>query len=107
MTSEAVVLVDEDNQVLGTMPKADVHGETTPLHRGFSCFIFRARDGHLLLQQRSAKKKTWPLSWSNSCCGHPDLTESAVQAARRRLNYELGLQPIVLIEAATASPGTA
>lgn len=77
-----------------------MHGETTPLHRGFPCFIFRARDWHLLLQQRSARKRTSPLTWSNSCCGHPDRTESAVQAARRRFKYELGLEPTLLVEAA-------
>ena len=50
MTQEAVVLVDEENRVLGTMPKVDVHQERTPLHRGFSCFVFRAGDKRLLIQ---------------------------------------------------------
>ena len=98
MTHEAVVLVDEENRVLGTMPKTEVHGEVTPLHRGFSCYIFRAADRQLLLQQRSAKKRTWPLVWSNSCCGHPGLAESTVDAARRRIKYELGLEPTFLQE---------
>lgn len=101
MSQEAVILVDEDNRVLGTMPKADVHGERTPLHRGFSCFVFHAHDHRLLIQQRSAKKKTWPLIWSNSCCGHPALAESTLQAARRRLDYELGLHPTLLDEVAS------
>jgi isopentenyl-diphosphate delta-isomerase len=72
MTSpiEEVVLVDEENNILGTMPKSLVHGEKTPLHRAFSAFIFNY-DKKLLLQQRSHVKKTWPLAWSNSCCGHP------------------------------------
>ena len=100
MKQELVVLVDEKNIILGTMPKADVHRARTPLHRAFSSFIFRPRDRHLLLQQRSGKKKTWPLMWSNSCCGHPGLGESSVDAARRRLRYELGLDPTFLEEAA-------
>ena len=98
MMPESVVLVDEQNRVLGTMPKADVHREVTPLHRGFSAYIFRARDKRLLLQQRSARKQTWPLTWSNSCCGHPGLGESNVGAARRRLKHELGLHATVLEE---------
>ena len=89
-TEEEVVLVDEKNNVLGTMPKSFVHGATTPLHRGFSLFLFD-RDGRLLLQQRSRTKKTWPLVWSNSVCGHPALNESNVDAARRRLADELGM----------------
>lgn len=87
---EEVVLVDEENNVLGTMPKALVHNATTPLHRGFSLFLFD-RSGKLLLQQRSHSKKTWPLVWSNSVCGHPALDESNIDAAKRRLSYELGM----------------
>lgn len=97
---ELVVLVDEQNKILGTMPKDEVHHVRTPLHRAFSCFIFHASDKRLLLQQRSGKKKTWPLMWSNSCCGHPALGESNLDAARRRLTYELGLYPIFLEEVA-------
>lgn len=97
---ELVVLVDEQDRVLGTMPKAAVHGAVTPLHRAFSAFVFRTGDKKLLLQRRSAKKLTWPLVWSNSCCGHPGLGESNVDAARRRLHVELGLAPTFLEEVA-------
>jgi isopentenyl-diphosphate delta-isomerase len=98
MTQELVVLVEEQNRTLGTMAKADVHQTRTPQHRGFSCFVFRLGSGQLLLQQRSGKKQTWPLVWSNSCCGHPGPCESSVDATRRRLRYELGLDPILLEE---------
>jgi isopentenyl-diphosphate delta-isomerase len=91
MEKEEVVLVDEGNNVLGTMPKTDVHREETPLHRAFSVFIFNP-DKKLLLQQRSAKKKTWPLMWSNSCCGHPKLGENNIKAAKRRIKDELGME---------------
>lgn len=97
---ELVVLVDEANNVVGTMPKGEVHQARTPLHRAFSSFVFRDRDGHLLLQQRARTKRTWPLMWSNSCCGHPGPGESNLDAARRRLRYELALDPTVLEEVA-------
>ncbi|MBI4155967.1 MAG: isopentenyl-diphosphate Delta-isomerase [Candidatus Zambryskibacteria bacterium] len=87
---EEVVLVDEKNNILGTMPKSEVHQKITPLHRGFSLFLFD-REEKLLLQQRSRKKKTWPLFWSNSVCGHPGPGESNISAAKRRLSYELGM----------------
>ena len=93
-----VVLVDEKNNALGTMPKSQVHGKTTPLHRGFSCFLFK--HGKLLLQQRSRKKKTWPGIWSNSVCGHPALGESNVSAAGRRLKFELGITHAEIEESA-------
>lgn len=88
---EYVVLVDKDNNVLGTSPKLATHNANTPLHRGFSVFLFNLK-GELLLQQRSHKKKTWPLAWSNSVCGHPMLNESSSDAAKRRLRLELGLK---------------
>ena len=94
---EEVVLVGEDNIPLGTMAKADVHTALTPLHRGFSVYLFD-RKGNVLLQQRSHLKRTWPLVWSNSCCGHPGLDESVEQAIRRRVRYELGIVSIGRLE---------
>ncbi|QQS60876.1 MAG: isopentenyl-diphosphate Delta-isomerase [Candidatus Moraniibacteriota bacterium] len=97
---EFVVLIDEKNNIIGTMLKSEVHGRETPLHRAFSTFIFRKSDKKLLLQQRSHVKKTWPLMWSNSCCGHPKPNEDTVSAAKRRLDFELGLQPLWIEEVA-------
>jgi isopentenyl-diphosphate Delta-isomerase len=87
---EHIVLVDSDNNVLGTAPKLTSHNSNTPLHRAFSLFLFNSK-GQLLLQQRSKIKKTWPLVWSNSCCGHPMLNETNKDAAKRRLKDELGI----------------
>lgn len=94
---EHVVLVNENNEVLGTAPKATVHTNNTPLHKAFSCFIFNSQ-GQLLLQQRSHIKKTWPLVWSNSVCGHPSLNEDNKKAVLRRLKDELGLKEIKIYE---------
>ncbi len=88
-----VILVDENNQPIGTAEKYATHNDNTPLHRGFSVFLFN-REGKLLLQQRSSKKKTWPNAWSNSCCGHPQLQETSIDAAKRRLVYELGITEV-------------
>ena len=92
---ETVVLVDEHDNVIGTAAKRDVHHSETPLHRGFSVFVFDP-DGRLLLQRRAWSKRTWPGAWSNSCCGHPALDESPEQAAARRLDFELGLTAVDL-----------
>ncbi len=92
---EHVVLVDEANRPIGTSRKIDVHHATTPLHRGFSVFLFD-RSGRTLLQQRSLGKVTWPGVWSNACCGHPQLHESTLDAMHRRLDDELGLTGIEL-----------
>lgn len=88
---ELVILVDSNNNTIGTAPKSKVHTANTPLHRGFSVFLFNSL-GELLLQQRSKRKKTFPLVWSNTCCGHPGVGETAEDAARRRLKEELDIK---------------
>src|SRR5579871_1837798 len=92
---EYVILVDEYNQSIGTADKLSTHNAHTPLHRGISVFLFNT-SGKLLLQQRSSNKKTWPLIWSNSCCGHPLLGETSIDTARRRLKDELGITDSLL-----------
>lgn len=92
---DLVVLVDDDDRVVGTAGKRETHHANTPLHRGFSVFLFN-HQGEFLMQQRALTKKTWPGVWSNSCCGHPRLDETVTAAAVRRIEYELGLTGIDL-----------
>ncbi len=87
---EPLILVDEDNNVVGYRAKADVHAGDGILHRAFSVFLFDEQ-GRILLQQRSAAKPLWPLFWSNSCCSHPRRGETEAEAAKRRVHEELGL----------------
>lgn len=87
---EIVVLLDEDGSPTGTMPKADVHHADTPLHLAFSSYIFTP-DHRLLLTRRALTKVAWPGVWTNSCCGHPDATETPEEAAQRRIGQELNL----------------
>jgi isopentenyl-diphosphate delta-isomerase len=89
---EVVVLITEDNQIIGTMEKYAAHNKNTQLHRAFSCYVFNEK-GQFLLTQRAKSKKVFPGVWTNSCCGHPGLGESHEHALKRRLLYELGLQP--------------
>lgn len=88
---EYVVLVNEADQEIGIEKKLNVHTSKTPLHRAFSLFLFKNRK-ELLLQQRAQVKKTWPLVWSNSCCGHPMPEETYESAVIRRAHYELGVK---------------
>ena len=89
--SEEVILVDEADRSLGGMSKALCHQGRGVLHRAFSLLIFNER-GELLIQQRAASKRLWPLYWSNSCCSHPRIAESMEAATQRRLLEELGIQ---------------
>ncbi len=88
---EYVVLVDKKDREIGIEKKLRVHRARTPLHRGFSLFLFKNKK-ELLLQQRAEGKKTWPLVWSNSCCGHPLPKETYESAVLRRTRHELGVE---------------
>lgn len=87
--TENVVLVDLDDNQIGTMPKLEAHLEGR-LHRAFSVFIFNA-SGELLLQRRALDKYHSAGKWTNTCCSHPRDGEKTLDAAKRRLREEMGM----------------
>jgi len=89
--SDSLILVDEADREVGHMSKLQCHEGRGVLHRAFSLLIFNDA-GELLLQQRAATKRLWPLYWSNSCCSHPRRSETMETAVQRRLQEELGLR---------------
>jgi isopentenyl-diphosphate Delta-isomerase len=88
--SDALILVDQADRPLGQLSKQRCHEGRGILHRAFSLLIFNSL-GELLLQQRSASKRLWPLYWSNSVCSHPRNAEGMEVATHRRLREELGI----------------
>ncbi len=88
MTEEQVILVNENDEQIGTMPKLEAH-EKAVLHRAFSVFVFNEK-GELLLQQRAEFKYHSPLLWANTCCSHQREGESNIEAGKRRLYEEMG-----------------
>jgi isopentenyl-diphosphate delta-isomerase len=89
--SEELILVDENDQEIGFLSKAECHNGGGQRHRAFSVFLFNA-NGELLLQQRSESKRLWPGYWSNTCCSHPRRGESMTIATQRRLFDELNIE---------------
>lgn len=90
MSMEYVVLVNESDEETGFMEKMEAH-EKAILHRAFSVFLFNSRN-EFLLQQRALDKYHSPGLWTNSCCSHPRKDELVVDAAKRRLIEEMGMQ---------------
>lgn len=86
---EEVILVDQNDREVGVMEKLEAHQKGL-LHRAFSIFIFNSK-GELLLQQRALDKYHSAGLWSNTCCSHPYPNESTGEAAKRRLQEEMGM----------------
>jgi isopentenyl-diphosphate delta-isomerase len=91
MKNDKLLLVDENDNVIGFESKEKCHEGRGLLHRAFSAFIFNSK-GQLLIHQRSKFKKLWPLYWSNSFCSHPRKGETYEKAAERRGKEELGIE---------------
>ncbi|MEM6865227.1 MAG: isopentenyl-diphosphate Delta-isomerase [Bacteroidota bacterium] len=88
MKEENVILVNEDDQPIGLMPKMEAH-EKALLHRAFSVFVLND-SGEIMLQQRAADKYHSPLLWTNTCCSHQRDGEGNIEAGKRRLREEMG-----------------
>ena len=88
---DTLILVDEQDNEIGSCEKVECHLGKGKLHRAFSVFLFDP-EGKLLIQQRSPQKMLWGGYWANSCCSHPRLGESTEAAALRRIKEELGVE---------------
>jgi isopentenyl-diphosphate Delta-isomerase len=86
---EEVILVDAEDNVVGTMKKMEAHRRGV-LHRAFSILLFNTR-GEMLLQKRSASKYHSAGLWTNACCSHPLPDEPVDVATRRKLKQEMGI----------------
>lgn len=88
MKEENVILVNENDEQIGLMPKMEAH-EKALLHRAFSVFVMNDK-GETMLQQRAAHKYHSPLLWTNTCCSHQREGENNTAAGMRRLQEEMG-----------------
>lgn len=88
MTEEKVILVNQNDEQIGVMPKLEAH-EKAVLHRAFSVFVLN-KNNEIMLQQRAHHKYHSPLLWTNTCCSHQREGETNIQAGTRRLFEEMG-----------------
>lgn len=90
---DLIVLVDGLDRTIGYATKKRAHTQGL-LHRAFSVLLVRGEgaDRQVLLAQRARQKYHSGGLWANSCCSHPRKGEDVMEAARRRLPEELGVQ---------------
>lgn len=86
---ESVILVDHQDNEIGTMEKMKAHQEAQ-LHRAFSIFLFNERN-EMLIHRRALTKYHSAGLWTNACCSHQRVGESNLEAGARRLQEEMGI----------------
>ena len=87
---EYLIVVDSNDNQIGTEEKVKCHLPNGKLHRAFTILLF-SKDGKLLLTQRSMSKMLWPGDWDGTVASHPRQSETYVSSAERRLPQEIGI----------------
>ena len=88
--SEYVILVDKNDNPIGTEEKVKCHLPNGKLHRAFTALIFD-KQNRLLLGRRSSEKMLWPGDWDGTFASHPRESETYVSSGERRMPEEMGI----------------
>jgi isopentenyldiphosphate isomerase len=87
---ELIDIVTKDGEPTGkTALKSEIHKHGW-FHNTIHLWLYTNK-GEILLQQRSHKKKIFPLLWDVSAAGHIDAGETFIEAALRETKEEIGL----------------
>ena len=88
---EYIDIFDENNNPIGEVKEKQQAHEEGDFHRTAHIWIINDKK-ELLLQKRSATKKTHPNCWDISGAGHIRARESVIDGAIRELKEELGVE---------------
>jgi isopentenyl-diphosphate delta-isomerase len=91
VSEEYLILVDENDNPIGTEEKTKCHLPKGKLHRAFTAFLFD-KNGSLVLTRRAKEKMLWPGDWDGTVASHPRKSETYVSSAERRMPEEIGIQ---------------
>ena len=91
MSEEFVILVDENDNPIGTEEKVKCHLPNGKLHRAFTALLFD-NEGKLILTRRAKEKMLWPNDWDGTFASHPRKSETYVSSGERRMPEELGIE---------------
>ncbi len=84
-------LVNEDGAIIGKATRAECHSVTFLLHPVVHLHVFNSA-GDLYLQKRADDKDIQPGKWDTSVGGHVDFGEEIIDAMKREVREELGIQ---------------
>lgn len=90
MQEEQLDVVNEKGEVIRTLPRSDIHGDPSLMHRVVHVLVFN-ENRELLLQKRSMQKDVAPGKWDTSVGGHVNAGESLEEALSRETEEELGI----------------
>ncbi len=91
MSEEFVILVDENDNPIGSEEKVKCHLPNGKLHRAFTALLFDD-EGRLVLTKRAKGKMLWPNDWDGTFASHPRESETYVSSGERRMPEELGIK---------------
>jgi len=91
MSDEFVILVDENDNPIGTEEKVKCHLPNGKLHRAFTALLFD-KNGRLVLTRRAKGKMLWPEDWDGTFASHPRESETYESSGERRMPEELGIE---------------
>ncbi|MFB5605576.1 MAG: isopentenyl-diphosphate Delta-isomerase [Nitrosarchaeum sp.] len=91
MGEEYLILVDKDDNPIGSEEKVKCHLPNGKLHRAFTALLFDKK-GRLVLTRRAKEKMLWPGDWDGTVASHPRALETYVSSAERRMPEELGIK---------------
>jgi isopentenyl-diphosphate delta-isomerase len=90
MDDEYLVLVDKDDNPIGSEEKVKCHLPNGKLHRAFTALLLD-KNGRLVLTRRAKEKMLWPGDWDGTVASHPRKPETYVSSGERRMPEELGI----------------
>ncbi len=92
---ELLEVVTEKGDVINILPRSEIHGNPSLLHRVAHVLVFNG-EGALLLQKRLMHKDVAPGKWDTSVGGHVNAGEGLYDAVRREMKEEIGITACVL-----------
>ncbi len=87
---ELLAVVNESGEIIKNLPRSEIHGNPSLIHRVVHVLVFNS-NGELLLQKRSMNKDVAAGKWDTSVGGHVNSGETLDEAVKREMEEELGI----------------